>query len=83
MGFPGGTDGKESTCNAGDAGLIPVLERSPGEGNGKPTPIFLPGKSYGQKSLAGYSPCGDKESDMTERLHFDYTEPAKVRQGRF
>ena len=35
-GFPGGSDGKESACNAGDLGLIPGLERSPGEGNGNP-----------------------------------------------
>ena len=35
-GTPGGSDGKESACNAGDLGLIPVLERSPGEGNGNP-----------------------------------------------
>ena len=34
MGFPGGSDSKESACNAGDAGLIPGLGRSPGEGNG-------------------------------------------------
>ena len=33
----------------------------------KPTPVFLPGELYGQKSLAGYSPWGHKESDMTER----------------
>ena len=31
--FPGGSEGKESTCNAGDPGLIPGLEKSPGEGN--------------------------------------------------
>ena len=36
MGFPGVSDGKESTCNAGDLGLIPELERSLGEGNGNP-----------------------------------------------
>jgi len=30
------------------------------------TPIFLPGESHGQRSLAGYNPCGCKESDMTE-----------------
>ena len=36
FGFPGGSDGKESACKAGDLGLIPGLERSPGEGNGKP-----------------------------------------------
>ena len=35
-GFPGGSDGKESTCNAGDLGLIPGLGRSPGEGNDNP-----------------------------------------------
>ena len=34
------------------------------------TPVFLPGKSHGEKSLAGYSPWGSKESDVTERLTF-------------
>ena len=34
--FPGGSDGKASACNAGDLGSIPVLGRSPGEGNGNP-----------------------------------------------
>ena len=36
MGFPCSSVGKESTCNAGDLGLIAGLERSPGEGNGNP-----------------------------------------------
>ena len=36
MGFPGGSDGKESACNAGDPDSIPELGRSPGEGNGNP-----------------------------------------------
>ena len=36
FGFPGGSDGKASVCNAGDPGLIPELGRSPGEGNGTP-----------------------------------------------
>ena len=35
-GFPGGSAGKQSACNAGDPGLIPGLGRSPGEGNGNP-----------------------------------------------
>ena len=35
-GFPGGSDGKESTCNVGDLRLIPGSEKSPGEGNGNP-----------------------------------------------
>ena len=34
----------------------------------QPTPVFLPGESRGQRSLAGYSPWGPKESDMTEQL---------------
>ena len=36
MGFPDGSDGKESACNAGDLGSIPGSGRSPGEGNGNP-----------------------------------------------
>ena len=36
VGFPGGSDGKESACNAGDPGLIPGSGRNPGEGNGYP-----------------------------------------------
>ena len=36
VGFPGGSDGKESTCNVGDLGLIPELGRSPGGGHGNP-----------------------------------------------
>ena len=35
----------------------------------KPTPVLLPGESHWQRSLVGYSPCGHKESDTTERLH--------------
>ena len=35
----------------------------------QPTPVFLPGESHGQRSLAGYSPRGRKESDTTEQLH--------------
>ena len=36
MGFPGGSDGKESVCNAADPGSIPGLGRFPGEGHGNP-----------------------------------------------
>ena len=38
-----------------------------------PTPVLLPGKSHGWKSLVGYSPWGHKESDTTERLHFHFS----------
>ena len=34
----------------------------------QPTPVFFPGESHGQRSLAGYSPCGHKESDTTKQL---------------
>ena len=40
----------------------------------QPTPVLLPGESHGRRSLVGYSPWGRKESDMTERLHFYFTE---------
>ena len=42
--------------------------RSPGGGKRQPTPVFLPGGSYGQRSLAGYSPQGCKESDTMRQL---------------
>ena len=69
MGFPGGSEGKASACNAGDRGSIPESGRSPGEGNGNPLQ-YLPGKSHGPRSLVGYSPWGCKELDTTEQLHF-------------
>ena len=66
VGLPWWPSGKESACQAEDTGLIPGLRRSPGEGNGNPTPVFLPGKSHGQRSLEGYSPGGHKRvSDWT------------------
>ena len=60
------TDSKESAYNSGDLSLIPESGRSSGEGNGTPTPVFLPGESHGQRSLGGYRPRGRKESDTTE-----------------
>ena len=68
LGFPGGSDGKESTCNAGDLGWIPVLGRSPGGGHGNPPQYSCLENPHGQRSLAGYSPWSRKELDMTERL---------------
>ena len=57
-GFLCGSDAKESAYNAGDLGLIPGSERSPGEGNGNPLQYFLPGEFHGQRSLVGYGPWG-------------------------
>ena len=39
----------------------------------QPTPVLLPGKSYGRRSLVGYSPWGPKQSDTTEQLHFHFS----------
>jgi len=44
------------------------------------TPVLLPGKSHGLRSLVGYSSWGRKESDMTERLHFHF-QLKKEREG--
>ena len=67
-GFPGGSAGKESACNAGDLGLIPGFGRFPGEGIGYPTPVFLPGKFHGKWSLVGYRSRDHTELDTSERL---------------
>ena len=56
--FPGGTDSKESACKAGDLGSTPRSGRSTGRRKWQPTPVSLPGKFYGQRSLVGYSPWG-------------------------
>ena len=61
--------GKESACNVGDVVSIPGSGRYPGKIKWQPTPVFLPGKSYGLRSLVGYSPWGCKDSDMTEQAH--------------
>ena len=61
-GFPGSSVGKESTCNAGDPGLIPGLGRFPREG------ISYPLQYSGLENSRLYSPWGRKESDTTTRL---------------
>ena len=67
-GFPVNSTGKEFACNAGDLGLIPGLERSPGRGHGNPLQYSCLENPHGQRSLAGYSPWGHKESDTAEQL---------------
>jgi len=58
MGFPGGSDGKQSVCNTGDLGSIPGLGRSPGGGHGNPLQCSCLENPHGQWRLAGYSPWG-------------------------
>ena len=57
---------KNLPASARHVGLIPGLGSSPGVGKWQPTPVFLPGKFHGQRSLAGYSPRGHKELNVTE-----------------
>ena len=66
--FPGVSNGKESACNAGDLGWIPGLGRSLGEGNGTPLQYSCLENPHGQRSLAGCSPWGQRESKTTEWL---------------
>ena len=68
MGFPGGSDGKASVCNAGDPGSVPGSGRSPGEGNGNPLQ-FSCLENPMDRSLVGYSPWGRKESNTTKQLY--------------
>ena len=66
MGFPGGSDGKESACNARNLGSVPGLGRYPGRRHDNPLQYSFLENPHGQKNLASYSPWGHKESDMTE-----------------
>ena len=69
MGFPGGTSGKEPTCQCQThkrCELDPWVKKIPWRRVWQPRSVSLPGESHGQRSLAGYSPWGRKESDTTE-----------------
>ena len=66
---PGGTSGKEPTCQCRRHKrhrFHPWVRKSPWRRWWQPTPVSLPGESHGQRSLVGYSPWGRKESDTTE-----------------
>ena len=61
--------GKESTCQRRRCRFDPWVGKIPWRKAWQPTPVFLPGESYGQRSLAGYSPWGLKPSDTTEHAY--------------
>ena len=67
MGFPGGSDGKES-AEMWETWVQSWDRKIPGGGHGNPLQDSCLGNPHGQRSLAGDSPRGRKESDMTERL---------------
>ena len=69
--FPGGLVVKNPPANAGDTrltGFDPWVGKIPWRRKWQPSPVFLPGKSHGQRSLVGYCPLGHKESDTTKGL---------------
>ena len=74
LGFPDGSDGKESTCSVGDPDSFPGSGRSPGERNDNPLQYSCLENPMNIGSLAGYSPWGHKESDMTEWLTVSLSE---------
>ena len=68
-----GSAGKESACNAGGLQkhrFNPWVRKAPWRKKWQPTPVFLPGKSHGQRSLVGYSPWVPKESALTELMSY-------------
>ena len=78
FGFLGGGVVKESTCQCWRHGFDPWVRRISCRRKWQPTPVFFPGQSHGQRSLAGYNPWGHKESDRTEHT-FVYFILAKMR----
>ena len=70
MNFPGVSDGERTCLQCGRPGFSPWVEMIPWRRKWQPTPLLLPGKSHGWRSLVGYSPWDRKESDTTEQLHF-------------
>ena len=68
IGLPRWLSSKESTCNAGatEDRVRSLGQEDPWRRAWQPTPVFLSGEFHGQRSLAGYSPWGCRESDMTE-----------------
>ena len=68
-GFLGGAGGKEPLCQCRRHrrwGFDPWVRQISRKRSRQPTPVFLPGESHGQRSLAGYSPWGGKESHVIE-----------------
>ena len=70
-GFPGGTNGKEPTCQCRRCkrlGFYHLVGKIPWRRAGKSTPVFWPGESHGQRSLLGFRLQSVKESETTEQL---------------
>ena len=73
LGLPRWLNGKESACQCRRCRFDPCIRKIPWSRKWHPTPVLLPGKSHGWRSLVGCSPWGRQESGTTERLHFDFS----------
>ena len=71
LGLPRWPSGKESTCQCRRRGFYPWVGKIPWRRKWQPTPVFLPGKSHGQRGLVGYSPWGHRvrHDQVTEHTH--------------
>ena len=72
LGFPGGSDGKSVCLQCGRPGFDPWVRKMPRRRKWQLTPVLLPGKFHGWRSLVGYRPWHHKELDTTEWLHFHF-----------
>ena len=68
-GLPRWLSGKESACQCRGCGFEPWVRKIPWKRKWQPTPVFLPGESYGQRSLAAYSPwcCRVRYDSVTKQ----------------
>ena len=73
------TVGKASACKCGRPGFDPRVGKIVCRRKWQPTPVLLPGKFHGWRSLVGYSPSVRKELDTTERLQFISYKVLKMR----
>ena len=73
MGFPGGSDSKESTFNAGDLGSVPGLGRSPGGEHGNPFWYSCLENPHGQRNLAGCSAWDQSWTRLNNQEQWVYT----------
>ena len=77
LGFSGVSESKESVCQCRRARFDPWVRKIPWRRKWLPTPVLLPGKSRGQRSLMGYSPGSCKELDMMEHACNTHVFPSK------
>ena len=82
IGFHCGSDDKESACQRRRHGFDSWVRKIPWISEWIPTPVFMPGKFYGQRTLVGYSPWYCKELDMTQRLNNSNRNSHKILGGR-